>query len=162
VEGWNACASELAGAGLAGTPVAPLPHPCLFSQGNDFVECVSSADAEAALMGREAWLAREIAAAKKAAGKLPGYWPLSDLQEQLLDALGDQVKGDVELALALDPEDLALVLDPDGFDERGEGGDRPAKKMRTFYREISELLDLGLVAHDRGLGYYRSDRRPDS
>src|SRR5262249_7423431 len=101
VEGWNAWAQDPAVQrdGLAGLPVGLLPHPCLFVQDKDFIRFGSIAESETALEKRSSGLTLKIAAALVKAGKTPGYWPFSDNQKKILDALDGRVLTDVELAL---------------------------------------------------------------
>jgi hypothetical protein len=85
----------------------------------------------------------------------PEVWPFSANQMKILAALEGKVMGDVELALALDPDDDAVGCQSEE--------DLSPTKLRTLYRELSLLTDMRLIAHDRTLGgYYRPDRPPAS
>jgi hypothetical protein len=158
VEGWNVWARDpgVGCDGLAGVPVGVLPNPCRFAQGKDFAWFESLREAEAALGSRRAMFLQKVAVAKVEAGKVPGYWPFSENQRKVLDVLGGKVLKDVELALALEgDEDAAAAAEGD------EEEQSKVSKQRTLYREISLLVDMGLIAHDRSLpGYYRPDRPP--
>lgn len=154
LEGWNAWAQDpdVQQHGLAGLPVAPLTHPCRFGEDKDYARFESQAEAEAALGARRQEFDATRSIALGQAGRAPGYWPFSDHQVKVLDALDGSVMGDIELALALEQDEAF---------ERQDDDDPFPTKLRSLYRELALLLDMGLVVNDRTRGgYYRPDRPP--
>jgi hypothetical protein len=152
IEGWNEWAQDSAvqQEGLAGLPIGLLPHPSRFVQGKDYTRFGSLADAEVALEARSQELALKVSAAKVEAGKSPDDWPFSDNQNKILEALDGKILREVDLALCLESKE-----------ELESGSER--SKRRTLNREISLLIDMALVTHDRSQGgYYRPDRPPVS